>query len=124
MTQVCKNCGSEEVARCKWVNVNTDEIYSSADSGTSLEWCFGECNEQTEIVDTPPDSINALTGSEAETMLNRLLKGSCSGASVRVCGYYRDEEHDVWIAFDNRTNNCNTEEFSTELKCKLWLTYP
>jgi hypothetical protein len=47
--QVCKDCGSEEVARCKWVNVNTEEIYS-ADSGTTLEWCFN-CKNETNIID-------------------------------------------------------------------------
>jgi hypothetical protein len=47
--QVCKSCGSEEVARCKWVNVNTEEIYS-ADSGTTLEWCFN-CKSETNIID-------------------------------------------------------------------------
>jgi hypothetical protein len=47
--QVCKECGSEEVARCKWVNVNTEEIYS-ADSGTNLEWCFN-CKSETNIID-------------------------------------------------------------------------
>ena len=47
--QVCKECGSEEVARCKWVNVNTEEIYS-ADSGTTLEWCFN-CKSETNIID-------------------------------------------------------------------------
>lgn len=48
--QVCKNCGSKKVARCKWVNVNTEEIYS-ADSGTTLEWCFGKCKNETTIID-------------------------------------------------------------------------
>jgi hypothetical protein len=48
--QVCKSCGSYEVARCKWVNVNTEEIYS-ADSGTTLEWCFGKCRGETTIID-------------------------------------------------------------------------
>ncbi len=47
--QVCKDCGSKEVARCKWVNVNTEEIYS-ADSGTTLEWCFN-CKSETNIID-------------------------------------------------------------------------
>jgi hypothetical protein len=47
--QVCKYCSSEEVARCKWVNVNTEEIYS-ADSGTNLEWCF-DCKSETNIID-------------------------------------------------------------------------
>ena len=46
--QICKSCGSEEVARCKWVNVNTKEIYS-ADSGTTLEWCF-DCKSETNII--------------------------------------------------------------------------
>lgn len=49
--QVCKHCGSEEVARCKWVNVNTDEIYSH-ESGINTEWCFGECNSETSIIDS------------------------------------------------------------------------
>ena len=52
--QVCKECGSEEVARCKWVNVNTEEIYE-ADSGTTLAWCFGECKDQTIIIDIEDD---------------------------------------------------------------------
>lgn len=47
--QICKYCSSEEVARCKWVNVNTEEIYS-ADSGTTLEWCFN-CKSETSIID-------------------------------------------------------------------------
>ena len=48
--QVCSTCGSAEVARCKWVNVNTEDIYD-ADSGTTLEWCFGECEGETSIID-------------------------------------------------------------------------
>ena len=48
--QVCETCGSEDVARCQWVNVNTEYIYS-ADSGTNLEWCFGNCNSETTIID-------------------------------------------------------------------------
>lgn len=47
--QVCKRCGSDEVARCKWVNVNNDTIYS-ADSGTFLEWCMN-CEDETSIID-------------------------------------------------------------------------
>ncbi len=47
--QVCSNCCSEEVARCKWVNVNTGHIYD-AESGTVLEWCFN-CKEQTSIIE-------------------------------------------------------------------------
>lgn len=46
--EICDKCGSSEVARCKWVNVNTDHIYS-ADSGTYIEWCFGECKDETTI---------------------------------------------------------------------------
>ncbi len=46
-TQVCNHCGSPEVARCKWVNVNDDTIYN-ADSGTTLEWCMN-CKEKTTI---------------------------------------------------------------------------
>ena len=45
----CKKCGSEEVARCKLVNVNTDEVYD-ADSGTTLDRCM-DCKNDTTIVD-------------------------------------------------------------------------
>lgn len=51
MTQVCKKCGSHEVARQAWVNVNYEEIYLSADPGMETEWCFGDCNSETSIVD-------------------------------------------------------------------------
>lgn len=37
--EYCPVCQSTEVARCKWVNPNTDYIYSQ-DSGTTLEWCM------------------------------------------------------------------------------------
>ena len=47
--QVCKTCGSLEVARCKWVNVNSSYVYSE-DSGTTLEWCF-DCRDETTIVE-------------------------------------------------------------------------
>lgn len=47
--QLCKECGSKEVARCKLVNVNTEEIYSN-DSGITLEWCF-KCKNETNIID-------------------------------------------------------------------------
>lgn len=45
--EYCSKCKSTEVARCKWVNPNTDYIYSQ-DSGTTLEWCM-TCEEQTTI---------------------------------------------------------------------------
>jgi len=47
--QVCSACGSKEVARCKWVNVNDDTIYDQ-DSGTTLEWCM-ECEDETSIIE-------------------------------------------------------------------------
>lgn len=68
-TMVCQNCGSEEVARCKWVNVNTEEVYD-ADSGTSLEWCF-KCNEQTEIIDEEdyePDEDEEVEGNISDDL--------------------------------------------------------
>lgn len=49
--EYCSKCKSTEVARCKWVNPNTDYIYSQ-DSGTTLEWCFnchGETTTKTRI---------------------------------------------------------------------------
>ncbi len=59
--EVCNHCGSSEVARCKWVNVNTNEIYS-ADSGTTLEWCMS-CKDETKIIEdtdyvSPADEYN------------------------------------------------------------------
>ena len=59
--QLCKECGSKEVARCKWVNVNTEEIYSN-DSGTTLEWCFN-CKNETDIIEED-DYINSLNKQE------------------------------------------------------------
>lgn len=47
--QVCKHCGSTEVARCRWVNVNNNTLYG-AFSGTTLEWCFGKCLGETQII--------------------------------------------------------------------------
>jgi hypothetical protein len=47
--QICKKCNSTEVARCKWVNVNTDKIYD-LNSGTTLEWCMN-CKEETNIIE-------------------------------------------------------------------------
>lgn len=49
--EYCPTCKGIEVARCKWVNPNTDYIYSQ-DSGTTLEWCFnchGETTTKTRI---------------------------------------------------------------------------
>ena len=50
MAQVCKTCGSEEVARLGWVNANTGELIEGYEC--DLEWCFGECKSQTKIIDT------------------------------------------------------------------------
>lgn len=44
----CPTCGSTEVARCKWVNTNNNQVYLTIDSGTTLEWCI-TCNQETEI---------------------------------------------------------------------------
>lgn len=52
--QECKHCGSQEVARLKWVNVNDDTIYHS-ESGTSIEWCM-ECKSETTIIEQTVDS--------------------------------------------------------------------
>lgn len=56
--QICSNCGSDQVARTRWVNPNDDSVYSE-DCWSDLEWCWGECQEETtikvvvEIVDVP-----------------------------------------------------------------------
>ncbi len=49
-TQVCKHCGSDEVARCQWTNVNNGYVYYDVDSGTSLEWCM-HCKAETTIIE-------------------------------------------------------------------------
>lgn len=49
--QCCKTCGSLEVARLNWVNVNTDEIYYDKDTEIYTEWCYGFCNSETSIID-------------------------------------------------------------------------
>jgi hypothetical protein len=48
--QKCKSCGSLEVARLQWVNVNTNEVYPNQESGTDLEWCM-DCKSETRIVE-------------------------------------------------------------------------
>ncbi len=45
--EYCPTCKGTEVARCRWVNVNTNTIYWK-ESGTTLEWCM-TCEEQTNI---------------------------------------------------------------------------
>ena len=47
--QICKNCGSDQVARLEWVNENTGEPISG-DPGVYTESCFG-CKEQTRIIE-------------------------------------------------------------------------
>lgn len=58
-----------------------------------------------------------LTGTEAKEKLKALLETEEYGAygigkKDQVAGYYQEGE--VYAAFDNTTNNCWTEEFSTE----------
>ncbi|HNG68613.1 MAG TPA: hypothetical protein PLP63_06695 [Saprospiraceae bacterium] len=48
--ECCKDCGSHHVARLKWVNVNTEELYSDAYAGIETEWCMN-CKEETTIVE-------------------------------------------------------------------------
>ncbi len=47
--QICYNCGSDQVARLEWVNVNTGEPISG-DPGVYTEWCFN-CENQTRIIE-------------------------------------------------------------------------
>lgn len=56
MTQVCKHCESIQVARCKWVNPNTNEIYHNEEFNIILEWCMN-CKSETIIIED--DSIKA-----------------------------------------------------------------
>lgn len=77
--QICDKCLSSEVARCKWVNVNTDHIYD-ADSGTYLEWCF-DCNDETTIAfSTNERSVDdvekTVHGYSAEKMADELISSS------------------------------------------------
>lgn len=47
---VCKKCGSDEVLREKFVNVNTNKVYEDPETASTLEWCVN-CNEETTIVE-------------------------------------------------------------------------
>lgn len=58
--QICKNCKSREVARCRWVNPNDNTIYHDVDSGTFLEWCM-ECRDETTIINGKTDIFETLT---------------------------------------------------------------
>ncbi len=73
-TQVCNSCGSTEVARCKWVNVNDDTIYD-ADSGTTLEWCMN-CKSETSIE----------TFKEFKDSFLERIPGNTSDPSCEECG--------------------------------------
>lgn len=35
-----------------------------------------------------------------------------------TCGYFNDDEQDVWVAYDNTTGDCWVEEFKTEKEAK------
>ncbi len=48
--QICKKCRSRNVARLKWVNPNTDEIYNNVYAGIDTEWCM-DCRDETTIID-------------------------------------------------------------------------
>ena len=48
--QVCRECGSNNVYRQKWVNVNTEEIGNSIYIDNHLEWCL-DCNTETKIME-------------------------------------------------------------------------
>ena len=45
--QVCSKCGSDDVYRLKWQNVNTEEVDSNIESGINNEYCnnCGNCYE-------------------------------------------------------------------------------
>ncbi len=54
--QICDKCGSDQVARLEWVNVNTGEPLSG-DPGVYTEWCFS-CEEQTKIIEEKAGDCN------------------------------------------------------------------
>ena len=46
----CKKCVSTQIGVQAWVNANTSEMIQGIED--NLTWCFGECNDETETVDT------------------------------------------------------------------------
>jgi len=116
--QICKKCGSTEVARCKWVNPNTSIIYN-ADSGTTLEWCMS-CKEETVIADIDEgdkciDSFGKLkylsksNGVDCHIRLNGGLK-----SSKHI--WYDEEsgEYEVINHIDDTTQRLSYEEMFTQ----------
>ncbi len=67
------------------------------------------------------------TGDEASRKVDYLLKAIGPGKSQyqlrdpadRCCGYFQDGN--LWIVFDNRTNECWTEEHRSEKQCLKYL---
>lgn len=49
---ICKECGSTEVAKLEWINMNTGEPYDGADPGVYTEWCFS-CENETQTTGRP-----------------------------------------------------------------------
>lgn len=67
------------------------------------------------------------TGDDARQKVDPLLTKVGSGKSQyqlrdpadKCCGYFQDGNR--WIAFDNRTNECWTEEHRSEKHCRKYL---
>lgn len=67
------------------------------------------------------------TGDDARRKVDHLLTEVERGKSQyqlrnaddRCCGYFQDGNR--WIVFNNRTNECWTEEFRSEKRCRKYL---
>lgn len=70
--------------------------------------------------------ITHLVGKEAKQYVTETLDSHTNNSKkyhhpsgLYLKGYYWDE--DVWVAFDNTTNDCWVEEFDREKDCIEWL---
>jgi len=48
---VCKECGTDNVGTTRFVNPNENEVLDHF-HGTDLNWCFGNCKDETTLVDS------------------------------------------------------------------------
>ena len=82
---ICKNCGSDQVARLEWVNVNTGEPISG-DPGVYTEWCFS-CEEQTQIIEEKPGRYTLKNGDRVYATGVFLIRDSSVPGGWRADGF-------------------------------------
>jgi len=89
-TQICKSCGSENVARLKWVNVNTEQlIEGDPETGITTEWCF-DCKAETQIIEKEEQNPDTRTLEQKEF---DLFFPKVNPTQEQICGTLK-EQHD------------------------------